>query len=698
MKVRIKHYKALKKVDPDPYLTNRGKPSDDNIFTFDIETISLYYIDGSWRPFDYSRPPEFYEECDKAAACYIWQFGVNDQVYYGRELSEFGEVLKLISNPYCTRYIYIHNLSYEMQFLFDVFKENGWKIEELCARNLRAPIQFFLPELNIYFRCSYMLTNLSLENAAKKYTNIRKAVGNLDYNIPYSPLSPLNKKILYYCQMDCLTLYEIIKHFRDEYLHIKKIPLTQTGCVRKSMRDELGFWYIKENQKKVPTMPVYLALMTAFQGGISHGNVLYIGQILKDVWSFDFCSSYPYTLCCFEYPCGAFHLIHNKMVEKYKKTHALLYHVRFKNLRSKYYNHYIPFSKLTNIDTVDRCVDNGRLVYLNGSCEMIITDIDLELIKECYDCEVEYIRVWAATKKRLRKEVVEFILKRYSGKTTLKGVSGQEVFYMKMKQEVNAIFGMSCTNPLKSGIFLSGPDQDEWNAHPSDDFDFIRKTLDDMKKSYSTLFYPMAIGCWCTAYARRNLWKAVMKLDSDVAYYDTDSIKGTGEAVYQVVEEYNKEVDQILMDTSEALELPIELFRPEDPKGIEHPLGYFENETEKGLFQKMKVLGAKKYYYVDHKGKNHLTMAGVRKAAVKYISIDEFENGFKFGYKETGKLIHFYNNHQPDFTYKDIDGNMYTCKQKHSIILQPTTFTIGMTEEFLKLILKYKEGYIEDEA
>ena len=698
MNVNIKHYSKMRRPRAKPYRTNKGKLSDDNIFTFDIETISLYYIDGKWQPFDYSRDPEFYEETEKAAACYIWQFGINKQVYYGRELDEFAGVLRKISDPYYTRYIYVHNLSYEMQWLFDIIINNEWHITELCARNLRQPITFKIEELNIYFRCSYMLTNLSLENAARKYTNIEKATGDLNYNVPYSPLSRLPLEAYHYCEYDIRTLYEIIKYFRKTYEHIKCIPLTQTGTVRNSMRDELGFWYIREQQRKVPPIQVYLALSTAFMGGISHGNVLYIGQILKDVWGFDFCSSYPYTLCCFEYPDQPFHIIHKKSVDKYKDSHCLLYHVRFKNLRSRYYNHYIPFSKLANIDTTNKCVDNGRLVYLYGTCEMIITDIDLEMIKECYECEIEIIRVWASRKRRLKKEVVEFILKRYAAKTTLKGVEGQEEYYMKMKQEVNSIFGMSCTNPLKSGIFLSGDNGDIWGAHHTDEFDYIKEKIDEMKKSYSTLFFPMAIGCWCTAYARRNLWRAVMALDGDVAYYDTDSIKGTGEAVYEYVEAYNQEVDQILEKTSQDLDIPIELFKPVDPAGVYHPLGYFENETEKGLYKKMKVLGAKKYYYIDHKGVNHLTMAGVRKAAVKYCSIDDFENGFIFGYHECGKLIHFYTNHQPDFTYIDIDGNEYTCHQKHSIILQPTTFTIGLTEEFLKLVLKYMEGYVEDEA
>ena len=696
MRVRIKHYKYMELPEPMPYITKKGTPSDDTIFTLDIETVSLYYIDGKWQPFDFSRDSKFYEETEKASCCYLWQFGVEDQVYYGRELDDLAIVLKKISNPYMSRYIYIHNASYEMQFLYDIIIDNNWHITELVARNLRQPIAFKIEELNLYFRCSYMLTNLSLDLASKKYTRLRKATGELDYNIPYSPLSPLNKKVLHYAEMDIRTLYEIIKYFREEYKHLKKVPLTQTGEVRVALRDFVGFWYIKEQQKKVPPIQIYLALMTAFMGGISHGNILYISRVIEGCWGFDFCSSYPYSLVAYPYPSEPFRIIHKRSVDKYKNTHCILYHVRFKNLRSRYYNHYIPYSKLSKIVCEEKCVDNGRLVYLKGSCEMIITDVDLEMIETSYDCEVEIIKVWASRKKYLDTQVVKFILQRYSDKTTLKGVVEQEDYYMKMKQQINSIFGMSCTNPLKSGIFLDPENIDEWCKHEFDDFEFVGSKLDDMKKSMSTLFFPMAIGCWCTAYSRRNLWRAVLKLDTQVAYYDTDSIKGVGDDVYKVVEEYNREVDELLEASSKYHNIPIELYRPKDQKGIEHPLGYFENETEKGLMQKLKVLGSKKYYYVDHKGKNHLTMAGVRKKAVKYLSIDEFENGFTFGYKECGKLIHFYTNNQKPFTYIDINDNEYTCHQRHSIILQPTTYTIGQTEEFMKLILKYREGYVED--
>lgn len=680
--------------EPITHATKKGLLSDDNIFTFDIETISLFEINGKWQPFDYSIPPKEYEKIRKAGCCYIWQFSVNEDVYYGRELEDFGEVLKRLSTKTHNRYIFVHNLGYEMEWLFDIILHNGWTITELCARNLRQPIQFKIEELNIYFRCSYMLTNLSLEKSAEKYTDIKKAVGELDYNIPYSPLSDLPENVMHYAEMDCKTLYKIILFFRNEYGHIKSIPLTQTGEVRKALRDEVGYYYIKEQQKKVPTFHIYDVLQSAFMGGISHGNILYLNKIITSgVWSFDFCSSYPFCLCCYDYPSTPFVRINERQAELMKDTHCIIYEVDFEDIESKYFNHYLPFSKIANPER-PYVIDNGRVTKLHRG-RMILTDIDLEMVKKSYRGTIKFIRAWASHKAPLDSKVVKFILTKYANKTTIKGIKGQEDFYQKEKQFCNSIFGMSCSNVLKTGVELNG---DEWSAHNRNDDDYIKfatEKLDGMKRSYSTLFYPMAIGVYCTAYARRNLWANILKLDWSVAYYDTDSIKGTGDEVYSIVEEYNKHVDELLERSSKIHNIPMELYKPFDQKGICHPLGYFENETENGLLPKFCTLGAKKYLYMDSDGEKHLTMSGVRKSAVKYVDFDTFKNGFTFGYKECGKLTHYYNDNQDSFTYTDIDGNEYLCQQEHAIILQPTTFTIGQTQELLALILEH-EGYISD--
>ena len=172
-------------------------------------------------------------------------------------------------------------------------------------------------------------------------------------------------------------------------------------------------------------------------------------------------------------------------------------------------------------------------------------------------------------------------------------------------------------------------------------------------------------------------------------YYDTDSIKGVGD-VGDVIENYNKGVFERIKQSAKDNDIDINLYMPKDTKGISHPLGVFECETEKGNYKFFKTMGAKKYAYVDHKGVLHLTVSGVRKSAVKALkSIKDFDNGFTFGYRESGRLIHYYEDNQQPFAYRDINGNYYFCKQRHSIILQPSTYTLGQTDDYQTLIDKY---------
>ena len=265
---------------------------------------------------------------------------------------------------------------------------------------------------------------------------------------------------------------------------------------------------------------------------------------------------------------------------------------------------------------------------------------------------------------------------------------------------------MACTNPLKTGIefdLVNG-----WTSHNLQDIvtdndgtpiRFIDKKLKDMKKSYSTLFF-YAIGCYCTAISRYNLWRNVVALDKQVAYYDTDSIKGIGDAS-AVVDAYNKEVIERLKESSTHNNIPLEWYMPKDINGNVHPLGVFECETvnDKGemeLYKSFKTLGAKKYIYETNDGVLHMTVSGVRKKAVTALkNIDDFADGFVFDYEHADKLLHTYIDDQPPITYTDADVKRYTSVQKHSIVLQPTTYTLCITDDYETLINQFI-GIIND--
>lgn len=714
---------------PEPIVFNKkNRHYDDNIFTLDIETISLFEINGEWRPFDYSLGAKFYKTVRKAAVPYIWQFGCNDDVWCGREFKDIELALRGISDPIIHKYVYVFNLSYEMQFLLDIFEDNKWTITNMCARNLRQPIQFTIQELNITFRCAYMLTNLSLEKAAEKYTDIEKAVGDLDYNTAYSPYSELPPEAMYYCEMDILTLYKVIEYFRspEHYEHVTLIPLTQTGEVRRSLREYVDFWYIKKMWGLVPPEHMYCTLMLTFQGGLTHGNAINANRVFRSIgknpncdgiWSYDFCSSYPYVMTAFKMPSEEFFSISVNEIERYKEKYCLVYDITLKNVRAKKHNHYLSYSKLLEVDhgsinDYKRILDNGRVVQLK-SCRLYCTNYDLECLNIGYDFELVINHVWASYARRLDPRVINFILDRYVAKTTLKHVSEddpQHDYYVKMKQEINSCYGMAVTNALRSGIEYNL--NDGWFGHGFDDIvidkqgkrvRFIDKKIAEMKKSYSTLFY-YACGCFVTSIARWNLYRCICgiegddgkTLDGDVIYYDTDSIKGIGGRVESVVRKYNDEVLQRLHEAADELKIDIERFMPCDVKGVSHPLGVFENETKGGLYQEFVTLGAKKYCYRTCDGKLHMTVSGVRKAAVSALNdnIDNFKKGLVFDYDHAKKLIHYYDDCQPELSYRDVQGNVYHSKQRHAIILQPTTYTLGITNEYEDYVRSVSD-YIE---
>ena len=243
---------------------------------------------------------------------------------------------------------------------------------------------------------------------------------------------------------------------------------------------------------------------------------------------------------------------------------------------------------------------------------------------------------------------------------------------------IHYIDGMSVTNPLKNSAFydVSGWGKKELSLQ------FVNEVLTKTKKSFSTLFF-YAVGVWVTAYARRNLYMTILsshEFDKDVIYCDTDSIKYKGEHT-EVFEQYNQNIEKKYQEVcSDLSQLNISDFKPIDPKGNIHPLGYFEFD---GKYDSFKTLGAKKYCYIEN-GELHITVSGISKKGAKALkSIEEFKKGFTWGYRESGKLAHYYNEEQPHITIKDYEGNEYTNDCDYGVILQPTTYTLGVDDIFM---------------
>ena len=667
----------------------KGKFSN-TIYTYDIEVTSLFNIDGCWKCFDESIKD--YSGIDKCSVPYISMFGINDTVYYFRDFMLFGDILEAISDRDVHKYIYVHSLQYEFQFLLNIIDAKGWHIERMCSRDIRKPIAFTIAELNIEFRCSYMLTNMKLATAAACYTDIEKKVGDLDYNKERSPLTELSDRELGYCEYDILCLYEVIKYYRDEKYGgaLLDVPLTSTGEVRKAIKKEIDYWYIRKMWDLVPDRKKYLIYMLCFSGGYTHANLIHSGVTMHNVKSYDIASSYPSSF--FEkFPDEVFRWCPE---EEYgtNDNYAYIVQVRFKDLHCRYYNTYIQKSKMLNADLDDAIYDNGRLKSCSGTFDMFLCDIDFELIKKMYAGEVMILKCYKAHKSYLDLRILKFILKMYKDKTDLKGVDTPEAAarYRTAKACVNSLYGCAVTNVLKgSANFVNG----QWQRFSFSD-EFIDSKILEAKKSWSTIFQ-YTTGLYVTAYSRRNLMEMVLQLDRDVIYCDTDSIKYVGDHD-DVFKRYNMKVYERYQRCIDRYpDLKMEDFSPVDSKGNKHTLGLFEYEGEASEF---KTLGAKKYCFRKD-GKLHLTLSGVSKGGVIALEddIENFRDDFVFDYKAAGKLIHFYDDEQPEIEFKDIDGNIYRSDLQYGIILQPTTYHVGVTLEYALMLQHFqiKEREVE---
>ena len=194
----------------EPNIIGKKKKIDNTIFTFDIESSSYFILQNKIRPAieyqDLTKDEQ--EDAEFRASMYIWQFSINDDVYYGRYWLEFVEFLKKIDKIFDgKKIIFVHNLSFEFQFMKSIFN-----FEKVFARKSHKVIYCKLQELNFEFRCTYFMSNCALSELAKVYKlEVKKAEGELDYTKIRNNKTILSDEELDYCEKDCLVVYHYIK-------------------------------------------------------------------------------------------------------------------------------------------------------------------------------------------------------------------------------------------------------------------------------------------------------------------------------------------------------------------------------------------------------------------------------------------------------------------------------------------------------
>ena len=427
-----KYFNSLKTVPRDQ--GNNGAKSRrkyiDCVCAFDIETTALEDVE--------------------QAIMYVWQFQLDeDYTIIGRTWEQFLNMLKkikvLISGNWLV--IYVHNLSYEFQFLSGIYDFNEQEVFCMDSRKILKCDMMGSFE----FRCSYIQSNMSLNDFTSKY-NVKhqKISGELfDYSkkrYPWTELTDLEKE---YITNDVLGLVEAIKKEMElDGDNLYNIPLTSTGYVRRDVKRSMNTYSRTALKKQLPDEHIFKLLHQAFRGGNTHANRYYTGLIQEDVTGYDISSSYPAQQVNRSFPVGEWirenvndldYII--KLMEIRKHACLLVCVFRGVKLRNKLWGcPYIPLSKCRN--PYNYINDNGRILEADY-LEITLTEIDLKIILTEYEFEdYEIIEFYHTRTGKLPREITDLTLKWFKNKTILKGGDVlQSIYYMKEKNKLNSIYG-----------------------------------------------------------------------------------------------------------------------------------------------------------------------------------------------------------------------------------------------------------------
>ena len=642
--------------------------------SFDIETTS-------WRN----------GEGEKRANMYIWMCCIAGKSFYGRTWEEFLGFLEIVQeclgiDQNHRLVLYVHNLAFEFQFLKCLFE---W--EQVFALDVRVPV-YAVTKTGIEFRCSYILHGASLAHMGNSLTvyDVGKKVGDLDYDLIRHCSTPLSDQELGYCLADVQVVVAYIEECIIQEKRITQIPLTKTGyprrLVKKAMLYGPGGWH---NRKLLEGMTYtkgeFLLQRWEFQGGFVHGNAKYVMVYVRDAESDDEISAYPFGMVAFPlYPMGKGKRVMPKDMAHFRrmlKNYACLFHVKFTNVRPKpgVPDHILSFSKCKEVKHVT--LDNGRVVTAD-ELETAMNEIDFECFEKFYDYDQIAIKDFYRYRRGyLPKAYIETVLKLYYDKTVLKGIKGRETDYNMAKANLNSLYGMMVTSPIRDEITY----KEDWKR--------LLANWDDGIKRYNeskSRFISYNWGCWVTAIARANLFEAILELGDDFLYSDTDSVKFKNPERHQeFFKNYNKRVEEKLRKMCEFYNLDFELCRP---KG--RLIGCWDNEGR----MEFKTLGAKRYA-VRKDGVFSITVSGLNKKATVPWMLKTFEDPFEaftdqldVPAEATGKLTHTYIDQEFRDILTDYTGKTDVVFERSCVHLEPAEYSLSMAKEFLQYINQFLGG------
>ena len=626
----------------------------------------------------------YIKEAD-AQCIYIWQFQLDEALtVIGRtwkEFLQFAEGINAVLPDGVYLVTYVHNLSYEFQFMRSLFNIEP---DDVFVVKSRRVLKWLCGRFE--FRCSYLQSNMNLNAFTKKFNVKHQKLSGVefDYKKVRYPDTDLTPRELEYCINDVRGLVEAIKaEMARDNDNLYTIPLTSTGYVRRDVKKVLREWGTYKVKELLPDIEVYTLLREAFRGGNTHANRYFVKNPeyplppIENVHSADRSSSYPDVQVNYKFPMSAFKHVEKDVTYTQLKQHyierrgyALVFRIQIDNLELRdYFNPcpYISYDKARNVR--GKMLDNGRLLGADH-CEITLTDIDFKIIDKQYklsDSNTVITDVYFANYDYLPDELRELVKGYYIQKTALKGIEEQQLYYDKYKNLINSVYGCSAQDPAKDNI-LYMEDATEDNIYQCEGAAIV----DILAAAHPTM--PYQWGVWTTARARERLQIMIDAVHenagSEFVYTDTDSVKYVGEYNLEII---NKDLRQLAIDSGAFAD---------DIKGVRHYMGIYEDE---GMYKRFETMGAKSYVFEDQRGGLHITIAGVPKKA----GAAELENMGGFSAYQVGATFHDgvtetrYNDTRQ---YKEVKVDGHTVELTSNMIIKDSFHQIGFAQDYSILL------------
>lgn len=679
--VDIDWYEYLSKFGIIPIMKHKKRSQKQheilNVFSaFDIETSTI------WIDPDRSK-------YDVHSFMYIWQYQIEDYTVIGRSWEEYFDFLKLLKsaidrirndyklpvNPFLVTWV--HNLAYEFSFISGLYH---FQNEECFFRDVRKPIYCRMFD-TFELRCSYIQTNMSLSALCKQTGVPEKLSGQkYDYDRIRYPWTELSDFELQYCIRDVESLVLAMKvRLSKSGDNLMTAPITSTGYVRRDCKQALKEQYLDIREIK-PFEKEYRLLRSCFRGGNTHGNRYYVGKIVNDVYSYDISSSYPTQQLTKKFPMNPFKWLLLDDIKPVKRFERILQFVRldfavvasyqFKGLRLKNKREPIPYISLSRCHAMGFKLDNGRILYADY-LEISLTEIDLKIIMDQYTFdEIGVLSAMVSKKDFLPQEYREVIMNYYRNKTSLKGCDDPEAVYLYQKSKglLNAIYGMSATDPIHQEITYND------GIYERSDYETMSK--DEITKALKNASFPYQWGVYTTAYAREQLQTAIKFCGDKIIYCDTDSVKTEGNVD---IEQLNSKLKEVAIETKSYAV---------DMNGEYHYIGMFESD---GHYDRFITQGAKRYAY-EIDGHLGVTVAGVTKKVNEktgvMFAVEELKDlkRFKPGmiWRDAGGTLAVYHDND-DFIYTDPESGKQVWITKNVSIV-PTTYEMMYSKDYRLLL------------